>query len=90
MPASEVTCAVKRTLATKMIDLSVPLDGTSAGYINGENKDDFKQFDKIVSNDRPRMYYFKVLDCDRNLFNMECLKGDYIFEIRPQNKQWLA
>ena len=42
MPEAEVTCDIKRSLATKMIDLKVPMDGTYAGYIDGENKDDFQ------------------------------------------------
>jgi hypothetical protein len=38
------TCEEKKELATVMIDLIVPLDGTSAGYVDGKNQDGFTQF----------------------------------------------
>jgi hypothetical protein len=59
------TCEEKKELATVMIDLIVPLDGTSAGYVDGKNQDGFTQFEPQVSRDRPHMYYFKILDCNK-------------------------
>jgi hypothetical protein len=58
-------CAHKRSLAKQIIDLKLSMDGTWTHRL--EDDENPIKFKPIVSHDRPHIYFFKILDCNKEL-----------------------
>jgi|TARA_B110000285_G_C14783217_1_gene449555 hypothetical protein len=56
-------CAHKRSLAKQIIDMKLSLNGSWSHDI-GDKPFEFKP---IISHDRPHIYFFKILDCNKEV-----------------------
>jgi hypothetical protein len=60
-------CEERRKLAREIIDIAVPVDGSWSKNASGKDSpDEMIDFNLVVSRDRPHIYFFMILDCDRN------------------------
>ena len=61
------TCDTKRKMAQQVVDVKVPTDGRWSYEVILEEKKEQLPQGKVTTQNRPRMYYFEVLDCDKTI-----------------------